>query len=109
MQALQDELNDVQKTLKRYHKIHWFSRFQIVTILCGSLESVLVYLRDSYSSPSVDGTHVLYDKLREFKFIYILYFLAYILQMFGKLFKIFQLFRVHCEKRNNYYDIVLFS
>jgi hypothetical protein len=61
-----------------------------VTTLCDSLEFVLVYLRDSYSSPSVDRTHVLYDKLREFKFIYVLYFLADILQMLGKLSKIFQ-------------------
>ena len=76
--------------VQKYHKICWLSRFQVVTTLCDSLEFVLVHLRDSYSSPGVDGTHVLYDKLREFKFIYVLYFLAYILQMFGKLSKIFQ-------------------
>ena len=64
LQTLQDELNDAQKTLKRHHKIRWFSRSQAVTTLCDSLESVLVYLRDSYSYPSVDRTHVLYDKLR---------------------------------------------
>jgi energy-converting hydrogenase A subunit M len=34
LQALQDELNDAQKTLKRYHKICWLSRFQVVTTLC---------------------------------------------------------------------------
>ena len=61
-----------------------------MTTLCNSLESILVYLRDSYSSPSVDRSHILYDKLKEFKFIYVLYFLADILQMFGKLSKIFQ-------------------
>ena len=109
LQALQDELNDVQKTLKRYHKIRWLSRFQIVTILCDSLKIVLVHLRDSYSSPIVDGTHVLYDNLKKFKFIYVLYFLADILQMFGKLSKIIQCkfldiscVRVHCEKQNSY-------
>ena len=90
MQALQDELNDANKTLKRYHKICWLSRFQVVTTLCDSLESVLVYLRASYCSPSVDGTHILYEKLKEFKFIYVLYFLANILQILGKLSKIFQ-------------------
>ena len=90
MQALQDELNDAQKTLKINHKICWLSKFQDVTTLCDSLEYVLVYLRDSCSSPSVDKTYVLYDKLREFKFIYVLHFLADILQMFGKLSKIFQ-------------------
>ena len=90
LQALQDELDDAKNTLKRYHKIRWLSIFQAVTTLCDSLESVLVYLRDSYSSPSVDGTHVLYGKLREFKFIYVLYFLADILEMFGKLSKNFQ-------------------
>ena len=61
-----------------------------MTTLCDFLKSVLVYLRDSYSSPNVDGCHVLYDKLKEFKFIYVLYFLADILQMFDKLSKIFQ-------------------
>ena len=50
----------------------------------------MVYLHNSYSSPSVDGTRVLYDKLREFKFIYVLYFRANILQMLGKLSKIFK-------------------
>ena len=66
-----------------------FFLFEIVTTSCDSLESVLAYLRDSSSSPRGDGTHVLYDKLREFKFIYVLYFIADILQMFGKLSKIF--------------------
>ena len=72
LQALRDELNDAQDTLKRYHKIHWLSSFQVVTTLYDLLESVLVYLRDSYSFPSVDGTHIFYDKLREFKFVYVL-------------------------------------
>ena len=61
-----------------------------MTTLCNLLDNVLVYLLDSCSSPSVDGTLVLYDKLREFKFIYVIYFLADNLQMFGKLSKKFQ-------------------
>ena len=39
LQELQDKLNDAQKTLKRYHKIRWLSRFEVVTTLCDSLES----------------------------------------------------------------------
>ena len=46
LQALQDELNDAKKKLKRYHKIKWISRFEVVTTLCDLLESVLTYLRN---------------------------------------------------------------
>ena len=97
LQALQDELNDAKKTFKRYYKIRWLSRFEAVSTLCDSLEYVFAYLRDSSSSPSVVGTHVLYNKLREFKFIYVLNFLADILQMLGKLSKIFQCKLVGCK------------
>jgi hypothetical protein len=50
VQALQNELHDAQKTLKRYHKIRWLSRWQAVTTLCDSLESVIVYFRDALTS-----------------------------------------------------------
>ena len=29
LQALRDELNDAQDTLKKYHKIHWLSNFKL--------------------------------------------------------------------------------
>jgi hypothetical protein len=90
LQALQNELNDAQKTLKRYHKIRWLSRWQAITTLCDSLESVLVYLRDAQTSRDDGSAPLLYAKLREFKFIYILYFLADILKMLSILSKIFQ-------------------
>jgi hypothetical protein len=90
LQALQNELNDAQKILKRYHKIHWLSRWQAITSLCDSLELVLVYLCDAQTSRDDGSTPLLYAKLREFKFIYILYFLADILKMLSTLSKIFQ-------------------
>jgi hypothetical protein len=87
---LQNELNDFQKTLKRYHKIRWLSRWQAVTCLCDSLESIIVYLRDTPIFRDDGSVPLLYAKLREFKFIYILYFLADILKMLSTLSKIFQ-------------------
>jgi hypothetical protein len=87
---LQNELNDAKKLLKIYHKIRWLSRWQAITTLCDSLESVLVYLHDAQTSRDDGSTALLYAKLREFKFIYILYFLADILKMFSTLSKIFQ-------------------
>ena len=44
---LQEELFDSKKVLNRFIKIRWLSRWQAVTSLCGSLESVLTYLRDT--------------------------------------------------------------
>jgi Domain of unknown function (DUF4371)/hAT family C-terminal dimerisation region len=90
LQALQNELNDAQKNLRRYHKIRWLSRWQAISTLCDSLESVLVYMRDIPRSKDDGSAPFLYAKLREFKFIYILYFLADILQMLAKLSKNFQ-------------------
>jgi hypothetical protein len=90
VQALQNELHDAQKILKRYHKIRWLSRWQVVTTLCDSLESVIVYFGDALISRDDGSAPLLYAKLCEFKFIYILYFLANILKMLSTLSKIFQ-------------------
>jgi hypothetical protein len=43
---LQAVLFYAKKTIKRYHKIRWLSRWQAVTTLCDSLESVLCYFGD---------------------------------------------------------------
>jgi len=60
-----------------------------MTTMCDSLESVLIYLRDNSSNDDANIPH-LFAKLHDFKFIYILYFLADILHMLSKLSKIFQ-------------------
>jgi hypothetical protein len=73
-----------------YHKIHWLSRWQAVTTLCDSLKSVIVYFRNALTSRDDGLAPLLYAKLHEFKFIYILYFLADILKMLSTLSKIFQ-------------------
>ena len=43
---LQKELNDAQKSLKRFHKIRWLSRYQVISTLSDSLESILVFLKN---------------------------------------------------------------
>ena len=87
LSALQGELSDARKTMKRYHKIRWLSRWSAVTTLCDSLESLLAFFRDQH-----DGeVRPVLDKLSQFKYIYILYFLADILRCLAMLSKIFQL------------------
>ena len=61
-----------------------------MTTLCDSLESILVFLRDTPCSKDDICTLQLFSKLSNFKFIYILYFLADMLHMLSKLSKIFQ-------------------
>jgi len=60
-----------------------------MTTLYDSLESVLIYLHD-YSSNNDANIPNLFGKLWDFKFMYILYFLANILHMLSKLSRIFQ-------------------
>jgi len=89
-QTLQKELFDSQKTRKRVHKIRWLSRWQAISALCDSLVSVLVYFRDTSISKD-DGTSlILYNKLRSFKMIYVLHFLAHILHSLSLLCKVFK-------------------
>ena len=78
---LQEELADSTKCLKRYHKIRWLSRWQAVTTLCDSLESVLIYFRDNQDMEDGVGSNI-FKKFRTFKYIYVLYFLADILHIF---------------------------
>jgi hypothetical protein len=87
---LQSDLFDVQKSLKMYHKIRWLSRWQAVTSLCDSLESVLTYFRDVPQKSDDNDAAYLYDNLRSLKIIYCLYFLADILHMLSLLSKVFQ-------------------
>ena len=90
LHVIQKELNDAQKTLKMFHKIRWWSRSEAITTLYDSLESVLVLFKDVPKEKG-DGTiSLLYEKLRFFKFIYILYFLADLLHGLSILCKIFQ-------------------
>ena len=61
-----------------------------MTTLYDSLESILVFLRDTPHSKNNVSTPQLFNKLSNFKFIYILYFVADMLHMLSKLSKIFQ-------------------
>ena len=90
LSALQKELNDAQKSLQRFHKIRWLCRYQAISTLCDFLESVLVFLRDYPRSKDEVTTPLLYFKLRTFKHIYILYFLADLLHNLSVLSKVFQ-------------------
>ena len=82
---LQEELVDSTKCLKRYHKIRWLSRWQAVTTLCDSLESVLTYFRDNHDAIEDEIGSNIFRKLRTFKYIYVLYFLADILHILSML------------------------
>ena len=91
LQHLQRELNDLEKSMKRYQKVRWFSRWQAITTLCDSLETVLIYLRSLNEDGCADDVAFsLYTKLRNFKFIYCLYFLADILHSLSMLSRVFQ-------------------
>ena len=61
-----------------------------MTTLSDSLESVLVFLRHIPRSKDDVSIPQFFSKLSNFKFIYILYFLADMLHMLSKLSKIFQ-------------------
>ena len=88
---LQEELFDSKKVLKRFIKIRWLSRWQVVTSLCDSLESVLISLRDTPKKKKNEKEFSkLYEKLRDFKMLYCLHFLADILHCLFMLCKLFQ-------------------
>ena len=59
-------------------------------MLCDSLELVLIFLRDYLRSKDEVTTPLLYFKLRTFKYIYVLYFLADLLHNLSILSKVFQ-------------------
>jgi len=90
LQTLQNELFDSQKTLKRFHKIRWLSRWQAIIALCDSLESVLVYFHDTLASKDDGTSPILFNKLRSFKMIYVLHFLVDILYTLSLFCRIFQ-------------------
>ena len=87
---LQTTLFDAKKTMKLYHKIRWLSRCQAVTTLCDSLEFVLYFFRDVKDKKDFGQMKFIFAKLKQFKYIYILYFLADILHSLPLLSKIFQ-------------------
>ena len=73
-----------------FHKIRWLSRSEAISTLCDSLHLHLIFFRD-VPKEKCDGTiPLLYEKLRSFKFSYILYFLADLLHGLSILCKKFQ-------------------
>jgi hypothetical protein len=90
LQALQAELFDSKKSLRRFHKVRWLSRWQVVTTLCNSLESVLSHLRDMPPSKDDGQAPNLFEKLRSFKVIYVLHFLVDLLYSLSLLSRVFQ-------------------
>ena len=88
---LQEKLFDSKKVLKHFIKIRLLSRWQAVTSLCDSLESVLIYLRDTPRKKKNEKEFSeLYEKLRDFKTLYCLHFLADTLHCLSMLSKLFQ-------------------
>ena len=76
--------------MKRYHKIRWLSRWQAVTSLCDLLEYVLCFFCDVKDKKNLGHMKFAFSKLKQFKYIYILYFLADILHSLALLSKIFK-------------------
>ena len=74
LHELQEELYDAQKSLTRYQKIRWLSRWKSITTLCDTLESVLTYLRDVQNGGDGPGDSSIFTRLRTFKHIYCLFF-----------------------------------
>ena len=75
--------------MKRYHKIRWLSRWQTISSLCDSLESVIIFFKDVEKNEIVAKSVL--EKLGQFKYIYILYVLGDILHSLAMLSKVFQL------------------
>ena len=61
-----------------------------MTTLCDSLESVLTYFRDNQDGMEDAVGSNIFNKLRTFKYIYVLYFLADILYILSMLSRLFQ-------------------
>ena len=76
--------------MKRYHKIRWLSKWQIINALCDSFEFVLICFQEVGESETSVAKFIL-EKLGQFKYIYILYFLVDILHLLAMLSKVFQL------------------
>lgn len=88
LHLLEKELNDAQKSMRRYQKVRWLSSCGAVTILCDSLKSVMTYFRDLANSKNAIAS-ILFEKLKNFKFIYCLYFLIDIMHNLSILNRIF--------------------
>ena len=88
--TLQEQLFDSKKTMKRYHKIRWLSRWQAISSLCDSLESVLICFQEVDESEALLQSLFWKNWVSSNIFIF-LYFLADILHSLAMLSKVFQL------------------
>ncbi|MCO5594402.1 hypothetical protein L7F22_048432 [Adiantum nelumboides] len=79
---LEAEFGCAMLQMSRIHKVRWLSRSMCVHKVCESLEALLVFLKEKKSS--------LFDKVKDFQFVYSLHFMADILQRLAMLSKIFQ-------------------
>ena len=76
--------------MKIYQKIRWLSRWQSITTLCDTLESVLTYFCDVKNDDVGPSDGSIFTRLKTFKHIHYLYFLADILYGLSILSKAFQ-------------------
>ncbi|MCO5557243.1 hypothetical protein L7F22_010804, partial [Adiantum nelumboides] len=79
---LESEFGCAVLQMSRIHKVHWLSRSLCVHKVCESLEPLLVFLKEHNSS--------LFDKVKDFQFVYSLHFMSDIFQRLSILSKIFQ-------------------
>ena len=90
LNELQETLYDAQKSLKRYQKIRWLSKWQSITTYYDTLQSVLTYFCDIENDDVGTSDGLIFTRLRTFKHIYYLYCLADILYGLLVLSKTFQ-------------------
>ena len=75
---------------KIYQKIRWLSRWQFITTLCNTLEIGLTNFCDVENGDGGPSDGSIFTRLKTFKHLYCLYFLADILYDLSILSKIFQ-------------------
>ena len=76
--------------MKRYHKIRWLSRWQTISVLCDSLESVFICFQEVDESKA-SITKFIFEKIGSVQVYLYLIFFANILHLLAMLSKVFQL------------------
>ena len=69
--SLQEVVFMLKKTMKRYHKIGWLNRWQVVTTLCVLLEFILCFFRDVKDKKDLCQMMFIFAKLKYLKYSHI--------------------------------------
>ncbi|KAL2608219.1 hypothetical protein R1flu_026792 [Riccia fluitans] len=88
LKNLQIEFIDLKKMLKRFIRVRWLSRAHAITRLYDNLESVMQLMYDA--NDDYGQGKKLFEKLFDFRILYILYFVVDILTSLNNLSQVFQ-------------------